>query len=62
MAVHVECLCRPEHEDREEVRARDEGDDEGQAENTRLLAQSLGEHGVLCVSLPDDEGDEEDCA
>lgn len=37
VAVDVECLRRPEHDDREEVRSRDGGDDKSQGENARGL-------------------------
>lgn len=60
MAVHVKCLRWPEHKDREEIGARDEGDDKRETEDARLLAQALGEHGVLCaIGLPEDEDYEE---
>ena len=60
VSVHIERLRRPEHEDREEVGARDECNDERKTENARLLTQTFGEHGVLCaVCLPPDEGDDE---
>ena len=61
VSIHVERLGRPEHEDGEEIGARDEGDDECEREDARLLAQTLGEHGVLCtVYFPEDEGYQED--
>lgn len=54
-------LCWPEHENGEEVGPGDEGDDQSQAENTRVLAQTPGEHRVFCtICLPQNEGDEED--
>jgi hypothetical protein len=63
MPVDVECLRRPEHEDREEIGAGDERDDQCQAEDARILLETLWEHWVLCeVAFPDEESDEEDCA
>ena len=62
VSIHVERLGRPEHEDGEEIGARDEGDDKCESEDARLLAQTLGEHGVLCtVYFPKDEGYEQNC-
>ena len=63
MAVDVEGLSRPEHEDREEVSTGDEGDDERKTQNARLVSQALGEHGMLCaIGLPKDERDDEHSA
>ena len=61
MTIDVEGLRGPEEEDGEEVGAGDSRDDEGQSEDTRLLAKARREHwefGELC--FPDDE-DDEDC-
>lgn len=53
-------LCRPEHENGEEIGPGDEGDDQSQAENTRVLAQTFWEHRVFCtICLPQNEGHEE---
>lgn len=61
MAIDVECLGWPEHEDGEKVGTADEGDDEGKAEDARIALESLGEHGVLGeFRLPNEEGDNED--
>lgn len=38
MSVYIECLSRPEHENGEEVSARNESDDERETENARFLA------------------------
>lgn len=62
VAVHIECLRRPEHENGEEVGTRDEGDDEGQSEDSGLLSQSLWEHGIFCVALPDHKSHDENSA
>lgn len=36
------------------------GDDKRESEDARLLAQALGEHGVLCaVHFPENKSDEE---
>jgi len=40
-------LRRPEHENGKEVESRDEGDDERQTENPRVLVQAPWEHGEL---------------
>lgn len=59
-ATYVESLCRPEHQNREEVRAGDEGDDQCETENARLLPQSFGEHWELSsITFPDEESYEE---
>jgi hypothetical protein len=61
MSVDVESLGRPEHEDREEVGSRDEGDDQGQDQSSRSLVQAPGEHGKLGeLGLPNAESDDED--
>lgn len=61
MAIYIERLGRPEHENGEEVCARDECDDEGENESTRLLVETLWEDGVFgVVCFPDDKGNHED--
>ena len=61
MAVNVESLCGPEHEDGEEVGAADEGDDQCQSQDAWILPQSLWEHRVLgAIRFPDAKGDEQD--
>lgn len=63
MAVHVESLCWPEHQDGEEVGARNESDDQREAENARLLTKALGKHRILRpISLPENEGSDENKA
>ncbi|KAK1020584.1 hypothetical protein LTS16_026971, partial [Friedmanniomyces endolithicus] len=47
VAIDVESLSRPEHQNRKEVRSGDEGDDEGRAKDARILSQPLREHGML---------------
>lgn len=60
MAVHVESLRGPEHDDREEVGARDEGDDQGQGQNARFLLQARWEHGKFGpLDFPNGKGDAE---
>lgn len=48
MAVHVECLRGPEHQNGEEVGSTDEGDHQSQAKHSWILLQTLREHGILC--------------
>jgi hypothetical protein len=63
MSVNIECLRGPEHQYREEVRSRDEGDDERQAEDAGLLSQSLWEHGMFrAPALPNNERNNQDHA
>lgn len=63
MAVHIEGLSGPEHEDAEEVGAADEGDDERQGEDAGVLSQTFREHGVLCaIGFPQEETDDQDHA
>lgn len=58
LAVDVEGLRGPEHEDGEEVGAGDEGDDEGQGEDARVLLEPGGKHGEFGkLGFPDAEGD-----
>lgn len=60
MAVNVERLRWPKHEDREEVGSGNKSNDEGQTKNPGLLAKTLGEHGMFgSVSFPEDKGDKE---
>jgi hypothetical protein len=60
MAIHVEGLSRPEHDHREEVCARDKGDDESEGEDSRLLLEAAWKHGPFGpLDFPDREGDEE---
>lgn len=60
MAVDVESLCWPEHDDREEIGAGDEGDDQGQRKNARFLLQARWEHGEFgTLDFPDGESDAE---
>ena len=59
MTIHIESLSRPEHDDREEVGARDEGDDECESKNPGCLLQAGREHRILCtINLPEAEPDE----
>ena len=37
LTIDVECLCRPEEQNGEEIGSRDKGDDECQDENPRIL-------------------------
>ena len=62
VAVDVERLGGPEHENGEEVGSAHEGDDQRQGEHTGVLAETLGEHGVLRVAFPDHKGDQHDGA
>ncbi len=60
LAVNVERLRGPKHENGEEVCAGDESDDESQGENTRILLETGGEHGEFGkLGFPHTEGDEE---
>ena len=60
MAVHVEGFCGPEHDDRKEIRAGDEGDHESQTQGTRLLLQPCRENRVFgTVNFPEGKGDEQ---
>lgn len=59
MTVDVESLGRPKHQNGKEVGTRDEGDDQGEGEDTGFLAETLGEHGEFGkLGFPDAEGDE----
>ena len=45
--------------DGEEIRSGDEGDDESQTQNTRVLSQTLGKHRILrTVCFPEEECDQ----
>jgi hypothetical protein len=60
MAVDVESLGRPEHEVGEEVGPRDEGDEQSEQEDARVLLQSRWEHGEFGpVDLPEPKCHEE---
>lgn len=60
MTVYIESLRWPEHENGEEVGARNESDDEREAKNARLLTKAFGKHWILrAVSLPKDECSDE---
>ena len=59
VAVDVEGLCGPEHDDGEEVGAGDEGNDQRQGQNARLLLQAGRKHGEFGkLDFPDGEEDE----
>lgn len=63
VAVDVEGLRGPEHDDGEEVCAGDEGDDESEAEDSGFLLQPVGEHGVRgSVHFPEEETRDEKSA
>ena len=63
VAIDVESLSRPEHQNRKEVRSGDEGDDEGRAKDARILSQPLREHGMLRkLGLPQEETHQQDDA
>lgn len=47
MAVDVERLSGPEHQDGEEIGSADKGDDQRQTQHTRILLQTFREHWVL---------------
>jgi hypothetical protein len=60
MAVDVESLCWPEHDDGEKVGAGDEGDEQGQGQDERFLLKTGREHGKFgTLDFPDGEGDAE---
>ena len=60
MAVDVEGLRGPEHDNGEEIGAGDEGDDQCQSEDARFLLQARWKHGELgALDFPDCEGDHE---
>ncbi len=63
VAVDVEGLGGPKQEHREEIGARDEGNDEGQDQIPPRLAETVGQHRVLgAVGLPQTEADDEEDA
>lgn len=62
MAVDVEGLSRPEHDDREEVGAGDEGDDQSQGQDARILLQASWEHGEFGTFDFPDAQDNESCS
>jgi hypothetical protein len=47
MAVDVEGLSGPEHDNGKEAAARDKCDDEGESEDSGFLLQTSWEHGIL---------------
>ena len=47
MAIDIESLGRPEHNDGEEVRSGDRGNDKGKDQGARSLLDAAGEHGEL---------------
>lgn len=51
VAVHVVTLGGPKHDNGEEVRAGDEGDDESEQEDSRLLSNPSRKHRVLGEEL-----------
>ena len=54
-----EAKLTPEHDDREEVGSRDEGDDEREAQDARILSQTLGKHRILRPErFPEEEADQ----
>jgi hypothetical protein len=60
VAVDVESLCWPEHDDGKEVGAGDKGDDECQSQNARFLLEASGEHGEFgTLNFPDGKGNTE---
>lgn len=60
MAVDIKCLGGPEEENREEVGARDEGDDKRQSKDPWVLLEAGGKHGVSgTFDLPDHKRDDE---
>ncbi|KAK0888204.1 hypothetical protein LTR57_025553, partial [Friedmanniomyces endolithicus] len=63
VAIDVESLSRPEHQNRKEVGSGDEGDDEGQAKDARILSRTLREDGMLRkFGLPQEETHQQDDA
>lgn len=48
MSVGVERLSWPKEQNREEVRSRDEGNDEGKEQDSRLFRNGSWEHGIRC--------------
>lgn len=60
LTIDVEGLGGPEEQDREEVGTGDEGDDECEDQNSRVLLQAAWEHGELGeLPFPDEERSDE---
>ena len=60
VAVGVEGLSWPEKQDGEEIRTRDEGDNESEKKDPRLFLYPSGKHGVFGpICLPPDEAGQE---
>lgn len=54
-------LCRPKHQNGEEVSSRNECNDQSEAQNARVLAQALWKHWMLCaICFPQNESNDED--
>ena len=60
--IDVECLCGPEHDDREEVGAANRSDDQRESKNSGLLLETRRKHWELrTLDLPDGKSDQEGC-
>lgn len=61
MPVHVEGLCWPEHDDREEIGTRDGSDEQSKAESFGLSLHACWKHGILGkFCFPNGEGNEKE--
>ena len=60
MAVNIEGLCRPEHDHREEVGTRNEGDNKRKDKGAGSLLEATGEHWVFgTLDFPDNKRNDE---
>ena len=61
MTIDIECLSRPEEQDREKVGATDEGDDQSQEEDAWSLLESSGKHRMFgTLPFPYEESHQEE--
>lgn len=60
MAINIECLGWPEHNNGEEIGAGNERDNKRKSENARLLLETRGEYGVVCpINFPEAKSNEQ---
>jgi hypothetical protein len=61
VAVDIERLCRPEHDDRDEIGTGNKRDDKGENQDARFLLQSRWEDGVLSpINFPKNKANEDE--
>lgn len=63
LAIDVECLGRPKHDNREKVGSRDERNEQCESQDSRLLLDTRRKDRVFCaVHFPESKGDHEEKA